>query len=83
VWKVWDDNGDRVWSYDELINHISIEDAAEVFTSIGKDPLTEDLTHAEVKAFVMDKIALYKKWVKNIDEWPRSISTIDTSDTRV
>ena len=60
---------------------MSIEDAAEIFTSIGKDPLTEDLTHAEVKAFVMDKISLYKKWVKNgRADWPRSISTIDTSN---
>ena len=37
IFGVWDNNGDKQWSYDELISHMSHEDALEIFTSQGVD----------------------------------------------
>lgn len=39
VLKPYDDNHDSLWSYEELLNHMSIEQALEIYSIFGKDPM--------------------------------------------
>ena len=49
TWFVNDMNRDKVWTYDELIQRMTHDEAAEIYDLIGKDPVNEVLTYDEVK----------------------------------
>jgi len=59
---------------------MSIEEAAEIFACLEKDPISDELTYAEVKQFIMDKVPNYSKTKA---DWPIPISSVDTSRQEV
>ena len=49
VFYPYDQNRDKVWTYDELVQIMSHDDAVEIYDLFGKDAF-DDLTYDEVKA---------------------------------
>ena len=41
-----------MWTYDELIQNMSHDQAVEIYELFSKDPVSEDLTYDEVKAYL-------------------------------
>ena len=39
-----------MWTFDELIQSMTYDEAVEIYDLLGKDPVTEDLSYEEVKA---------------------------------
>lgn len=50
TWYLNDLNRDKVWTYDELIQDMSHDQAVEIYEFFSKDPVSDDLTYDEVKA---------------------------------
>ena len=78
IFGVWDDNGDKEWSYAELINHMSHEEALEIFDALGKDATVDDkLSFAEVKQFIETHAPMYER---TYGDYPKDYTQIDTSN---
>jgi len=81
IFKKYDDNDDKEWSYDELIAHMSVDEALEIFDILGKDPVADErLSFAEVKQLIEDKSPLYRY---TYGEYPKDPSTVDTSNVEI
>ena len=50
TWFVHDKNRDMEWTYDELVQDMTHDEAVEIFDLVGKDHTLERLTYEEVKA---------------------------------
>ena len=78
VFRPYDDNDDREWSYDELIAHMTVDEALEIFDIFGKDPVADErLSFAEVKQLIEDKAPMYSR---TYGTYPKDPSTVDTSN---
>lgn len=49
-------NRDLKWTYDELIQSMTHDEAVEIYDLFGKDPVTQDLTYDEVKALATQSV---------------------------
>ena len=75
VFGAIDDDGDKQWSYDEMLNHMSESDALKIYSEMGKT-IDQELAYEDVKQYVMDIIPGYER---TYGDYPIDYSTVDTS----